>query len=141
MLDTRKQAQLALGQARLRIARPTARLGEMIRFYRHALGFQELAQFQDHDGFDGVMLGHPGAPYHLEFTRETAGQAVAPPHPDALLVFYLPDRGVWLAAVGRLWHYGAAAVPSANPYWDRAGLTFEDPDGNRIVLQNAAWPI
>lgn len=26
-----------------------------------------------------------------------------------------------------------------NPYWDRLGLTFEDPDGDRVVLQNAAW--
>lgn len=26
-----------------------------------------------------------------------------------------------------------------NPYWDRLGLTFEDPDGWRVVLQNDAW--
>jgi hypothetical protein len=30
-------------------------------------------------------------------------------------------------------------VPSFNPYWDRDGVTFEDPDGYRIVLQKAAW--
>jgi hypothetical protein len=30
-------------------------------------------------------------------------------------------------------------VPSFNPYWDRAGRTFEDPDGYRVVLQNAPW--
>jgi hypothetical protein len=36
---------------------------------------------------------------------------------------------------------GFVPVPSFNPYWDRAGLTFEDPDGYRVVLQNAASPV
>jgi len=30
-------------------------------------------------------------------------------------------------------------VPSFNPYWDRDGVTFEDPDGYRVVVQRAAW--
>ncbi len=30
-------------------------------------------------------------------------------------------------------------VASFNPYWDACGQTFEDPDGYRIVLQNAEW--
>jgi hypothetical protein len=34
---------------------------------------------------------------------------------------------------------GYEPVPSFNPYWDRAGRTFEDPDGYRVVLQNAPW--
>jgi uncharacterized damage-inducible protein DinB len=56
-----------------------------------------------------------------------------------LLVFYLPDRGEWQAAVDRLLGLGHRPVASFNPYWDRNGLTFEDPDGYRIVLQNASW--
>jgi hypothetical protein len=33
---------------------------------------------------------------------------------------------------------GAGFVPvsAVNPYWDRDGVTFEDPDGYRVVLQN-----
>ncbi len=27
----------------------------------------------------------------------------------------------------------------SNPYWDKLGRTFEDPDGYRVVLQNADW--
>ena len=27
-----------------------------------------------------------------------------------------------------------AEVPSFNPFWDRHGATFEDPEGYRIVL-------
>jgi hypothetical protein len=29
-------------------------------------------RFEDHAGFDGVMLGEPGAPYHFEFTHPAA---------------------------------------------------------------------
>jgi hypothetical protein len=35
---------------------------------------------------------------------------------------------------------GEHTVPSRNPYWDRCGLTFEDPDGYRIVIANIGWP-
>jgi len=31
-------------------------------------------------------------------------------------------------------------VASFNPYWERAGRTFEDPDGYRVVFQNSSWP-
>ncbi|MEJ2194201.1 MAG: hypothetical protein P8X73_05005 [Ignavibacteriaceae bacterium] len=36
---------------------------------------------------------------------------------------------------------GFNVIPSYNPYWDKAGKTFEDIDGYRIVLQNAAWKL
>jgi hypothetical protein len=34
---------------------------------------------------------------------------------------------------------GFAPVAAYNPYWDQQGLTFADPDGYHIVLQNSAW--
>lgn len=128
-----------LSQAKLRIARPTDRLETLGRFYREGLGFEELARFQDHDGFDGLVLGHPHAPYHLEFTHARGVTAGAAPGPEHLLVFYLPERADWLMAVNRLQAVAGPPKPAFNPYWDRDGLTFEDPDGYRIVLQNAAW--
>ena len=45
----------------LRIARPTDQLDDVARMYTEGLGFEVLGRFQDHDGFDGVMLGVPGA--------------------------------------------------------------------------------
>ena len=36
---------------------------------------------------------------------------------------------------------GFDPVTSLNPYWDRLGATYEDPDGYRVVLQNAAWTV
>jgi catechol 2,3-dioxygenase-like lactoylglutathione lyase family enzyme len=124
----------------LRVARSTDHLDEVVRFYSQGLGLTVLGSFQDHDGFDGTMLGHPGTLYHLEFTRKR-GHSVGPaPTQDNLLVFYLPDSGQWQEAIDRMRAAGYEPVPSFNPYWDRAGRTFEDPDGYRVVLQNAAWP-
>jgi len=56
-----------------------------------------------------------------------------------LLVFYLPDPEEWQCAIERMAQAGYTVAASFNPYWDRQGKTFEDPDGYRVVLQNAAW--
>jgi catechol 2,3-dioxygenase-like lactoylglutathione lyase family enzyme len=124
---------------KLRVARPTDNLDALIRFYRDGLGLQILYRFENHAGFDGVMLGHPGAPYHFEFTHAHSHSAGRAPTQDNLLIFYLRDRAEWEASVRSMKSAGFQPVPSFNPYWDRNGVTFEDPDGYRIVLQNAAW--
>lgn len=125
---------------KLRVARATDDLDAVLRFYRDGLGMELLGRFEGHDGFDGVMLGREGAPYHFEFTRARGRQAGRAPGDDNLLVFYLPDDSEWRAAIARMRGAGFHPVPSVNPYWDRDGLTFEDPDGYRVVLQRADWP-
>jgi catechol 2,3-dioxygenase-like lactoylglutathione lyase family enzyme len=130
----------ALALAHLRVARPSDDLEAVVRFYRDGLGFTVLYEFQDHDGFDGVMLGHSGAAYHLEFTRKHGHPAGRAPTQDNLLVFYLPDETRWRQAVKRMTALGHQPVAACNPYWDGTGVTFEDPDGYRVVLQHAAWP-
>jgi catechol 2,3-dioxygenase-like lactoylglutathione lyase family enzyme len=123
----------------IRIARPTDDIDALLPFYCDGLGLRVLYRFEDHDGFDGVMVGGEGAPYHLEFTcarGRTAGRA---PNPDHLLVFYIPDRGEWDRARARMERAGFRPVGSFNPYWSRSGTTFEDPDGYRVVLQNESW--
>ncbi len=124
---------------KLRVARPTDNLEQVVRFYRDGLGLTLLYRFADHDGFDGAMLGREGAPYHLEFTHARGHAAGRSPTADNLLVFYLPEQADWEAACARMRAAGYAPVAAFNPYWDRQGLTFEDPDGYRVVLQNAAW--
>ncbi|HEY1379199.1 MAG TPA: VOC family protein [Gemmataceae bacterium] len=132
-------ASADLGTAHLRVARPTNDLAAVLRFYRDGLGLDVLYEFTDHDGFDGVMLGRPGAAYHLEFTRQSGHDAGRAPSADNLLVFYLPDAVEWERAAARMTAAGFQAVRASNPYWDRHGRTFEDADGYRIVLQNASW--
>ena len=129
-----------LGKAHLRVARPTDDLAAVTRFYRVGLGFAVVGEFKDHDGFDGVMLGHAGAGYHIEFTHRHGHQVGRAPTDENLLVFYVPDRAEWERAVRRLEALGYKPVEPANPYWRRCGATFSDPDGYRVVLQNATWP-
>ena len=124
----------------LRIARPTDHLERVVRFYLDGLGWTILDSFHDHEGIDGVMVGLPGARFHLEFTDRPGDPVGRAPSEDHLLVFYLPDREEWRASADRMLAAGFRPVSSSNPYWDRDGLTFEDPDGYRIVLENSAWP-
>jgi catechol 2,3-dioxygenase-like lactoylglutathione lyase family enzyme len=124
----------------LRVARPSDDLERLLAFYQGGLGFEVLGRFEDHDGFDGVMVGHRAQPYHLEFTHQRGHRVGRAPTRDHLLVFYLPDGEAWQAAVDRMIAAGHPPVPAENPYWDRTGKTFEDPDGYRIVLQRGTWP-
>jgi catechol 2,3-dioxygenase-like lactoylglutathione lyase family enzyme len=123
----------------LRVARPTDDLEALLPFYRDGLGLTVLYRFEDHDGFDGVMLGAAEAPYHFEFTRAHGHSAGRAPTRDHLLVFYIPGPEDWRRAVARMRGAGFEPVASFNPYWDQQGLTFEDPDGYRVVLENASW--
>jgi hypothetical protein len=123
----------------LRVARPTNRLEEIAEMYRAGLGFTTIDRFVDHEGFDGVILGHSGHPYHLEFTTKRGHAVEATPTPDNLLVFYIPSAREWKRRCTRMLGAGFRWVPSFNPYWDVAGRTFADRDGYRVVLQQATW--
>lgn len=122
----------------LRVARPTDNLPRVVRFYRDGLGLEELSSFS-HNGFDGVILGRKGFPYHLEFTHKHGHEAGKAPTQDNLLVFYIPDKAEWTNAVERMQKHGYEPVKSFNPWWDDGGKTFEDVDGYRVVLYNKGW--
>lgn len=123
----------------LRIARPVTDLAASTALYRRGLGLEILGSFSDHDGFDGVMLGEPGAGFHFEFTRSRAHPVRPAPTQEDLVVLYVPDAAAWAAACARMAAAGFVGVASFNPYWDRHGRTFADPDGYRTVLQQANW--
>ncbi len=123
----------------LRVARPVNNIQRLLPFYRDALGLSVLGSFEDHQGFDGVMLGFPKSAFHLEFTRQL-GQASPPaPTKENLLVFYYPEKNEWQTVINRFLQLGFEPVPAHNPYWDKNGITFEDPDGYRVVLQQTSW--
>ena len=119
----------------LRVARHTERLDEVVRFYRDGIGLEEAGGFRDHDGYDGVFLTVPGSGAHLELTAGGAHGAPVP-HPESLLVLYLGGEEAVRAVAARL---VADPVVPANPYWARHGVTFEDPDGFRVVLVPECW--
>ena len=107
--------------------------------YCDGLGLCVLAGFENHAGFDGVMLGAPGSSYHFEFTRCRIHPVTPAPTPEDLAVFYVPDANEWRRLCAAMSAAGFLEVASFNPYWAACGRTFEDPDGYRVVLQNAAW--
>ncbi|OAA68893.1 Glyoxalase/bleomycin resistance protein/dioxygenase [Cordyceps fumosorosea ARSEF 2679] len=131
---------MSLHTAHLRIARPTDNFNALLPFYLDGLGFEMLTSFGGHDGFDGIMLGRRGTGYHLEFTTKRGHPVGRAPTQDNLLVFYLPEDAQFQAAVARMQAHGFAPVAAFNPYWDRVGKTYEDPDGYRIVLANMKNP-
>jgi catechol 2,3-dioxygenase-like lactoylglutathione lyase family enzyme len=124
------------GAMQVRFARHTEALVACVMFWRDQLGLPELTRFEDHAGYTGVVLDLPGTGAHLELTTG-GGHPASIPDPESLVVLYLGD---WETVRTRAAVIEAAPVPSANPYWDRCGLTFEDPDGFRVVLVAGSWP-
>ncbi|MFC4559000.1 VOC family protein [Virgibacillus kekensis] len=122
--------------AQVRIARPTDKFEEVIKFYERGLGLERLTDFENHNGYTGVILGIPNAAYHLEFTKHAKGSPCPAPTEDNLLVFYIPDKEEIDRVADRLLGMGYPDVPPENNYWKEKGITIEDPDGWRIVLMN-----
>jgi GNAT superfamily N-acetyltransferase len=118
----------------VRVARPTDRLAEVVRFYADDLGLPVLERFSGHAGYEGVMLGLPGTDHHLEFTAHADGTPGPAPTAENLLVLYLGDRAALDAAVARL-TARHPPVPLDNPFWaDHGAVAVADPDGWRVVL-------
>jgi catechol 2,3-dioxygenase-like lactoylglutathione lyase family enzyme len=123
--------------AAVRFARPTDRLPDLLRFYEEAIGLERIDSFEDHAGYSGVMLGLPGEEVHLELTTHAEGSPCPAPTRDNLLVLYLTNRAAIAGVEERMRALGHEPVEPENPYWND-DLTFEDPDGWRVVLRYVA---
>ena len=118
-----------------RVAHPTNDLDRSAAFYRDLIGLRPRGGFADHDGYDGIFFALPGGG-ELELT---AGPAQPRPGTDEdLLVLYLPTLEDVRQTAAELEAAGVPTVPAANPYWDRWGRVFLDPDGYAVVI--AATP-
>lgn len=123
----------------LRIARPVTDLSRTEAMYRDGLGLLRLGQFHDHEGFDGVMLGEPGAAYHFEFTHRRSHPLRPTPTSEDLLVLYVHEREAWLRRCQAMAEAGFKEVAPLNPYWKQNGRTFEDADTYRLVVHCSIW--
>jgi len=120
----------------IRIARPTDKMTDILRFYQEGIGLEKIGTFSDHEGYSGVMLQLPDSSCHLEFTEHLEGSPCPAPTKDNLLVFYIPDANNRDKLVDHMQKLGYHPVTPENPYWQEKGITFEDPDGWRVVLMN-----
>lgn len=123
----------------MRLARPVTDLARTRSMYCAGLDLCVLGSFEDHNGFDGVMLGRREWDCHFEFTFCRAHPIQPQSTPEDLVVLYIPVRAEWERACERALAAGFRSVASLNPYWDAHGRTFQDADTYRVVLQNAAW--
>lgn len=114
----------------LRVARQTARLPEVVAFYRDGIGLVEAGRFEGHDGYDGVILRVPGTDTEVEFTA-TRDLPPPDPHPESLLVLYLGSQAAVDAVLDRL---DVPTISAENPYWNQRAVTVGDPDGFPVVL-------
>ncbi len=127
----------------MRIARATHNIEQIVKMYTSGLGLNVIDSFQDHEGFDGVILGNTKWPYHLEFTKHhsTIKEEIPKSHPEDALVFYYGDEKLWLNACKKMLTSGFKASKSINPYWNKCGAVFLDCEDRRIILVKNGWNI
>lgn len=139
-MSTKSNGDETLAGVQLRIARPVSDLQRSVRQYCLGLSMERLASFEDHEGFDGVMVGTPQGPFHFEFTYCRHHPVRPSPTPEDLVVFYLRQSAAWERRCELMAQAGFREVSPFNPYWGRDGRSFRDDDGYTVVIQRASWP-
>ena len=119
---------------RFRSARPTNDLAAIERFYVGALGCARLGAFEDHEGFDGLIVGASDGSWQAEFVRERGVTAPRAPTPEHLLVFYVADRDALAERCAAMDAAGCRRIEPHNPYWLACGASYADPDGYAVVV-------
>ena len=119
---------------RFRIARPVTSLQKTIPFYKTGIGLIEIDRFQNHNGYNGVMLGLPDLTHHLEFREHSDHILPSEISPEDLLVFYYPNSNERETVVNRLLQLGYRTEKAINPYWNQFGILFIDPDHRNVIL-------
>ncbi len=124
----------------VRLARPSRDLDAARAFWVEGLGLEVLWESGavPEGGHDLLMVGPPGAAWHLELVAAPEAHARTRPGPEDLVVLYL-GSAVDPAVVDRLLACGGTLAESPNPYWQRWGVTVLDPDGYRLVLCERDW--
>ncbi|PMR61547.1 glyoxalase [Verrucosispora sp. ts21] len=125
--------------AAIRLARPSGDLAAAERFYVEGLGLHVLyrAVADSPVEHDLIMLGWPQASWHLELVGGPNLKVGPSPTPEDLLVLYL-GTPVDESMIAGLEKAGGHRI-AQGAYWDRWGVTVEDPDGYRLVLSSRAW--
>jgi catechol 2,3-dioxygenase-like lactoylglutathione lyase family enzyme len=101
----------------VRFTRPTAKYDDVLVFYRDVLGLPVLAEWRGHRDYDGVVLGLPGTPVHMELLQHGDPPHIPEPHPENQLVLYLRGPEAVTTASRRLVEHGHSPVPASNRAW------------------------
>ncbi len=118
----------------VRIARQTNKLRDIEKFYVEGLGLKKIGDFENHQGYNGIMIGLPDVDYHLEFISHLNGSPGEAPTQENLLVLYFENLDIVEKIANKLTKMGYVEVQPENPFWLNISHTIEDPDGWRVVL-------
>jgi hypothetical protein len=119
---------------RMRVARPTTDMEGVVNFWTNVVGLEELSGFKDHDGYDGVILGHPDQQWELELIRHVSGMPLPSPTEEDLIALYV-RRDTANQLIDRLHLAGHRQFEHPNPYWRATGASaYSDPDGYTLII-------
>jgi GNAT superfamily N-acetyltransferase len=117
----------------VRIARRTTAPDRARAFYAGVVGLPVLAEFDDHDGYSGVVLGLPDGSVELELV-DHVGTPAAPVDAEDALVLHVAEDGLEPLRK-RLADEGLELLVPANPYWVALGaFAVLDPDGRQVLF-------
>ena len=118
---------------KLRVARHTNKLKEIIRFYTELIGLKVVGKFENHDAYNGVFLSGEFENWELEFTSSDE----TPNHQfdeDDLLVFYAKSTEEYEIILKRFESLKVKKTVAKNPYWKLNGTLYLDPDGFGVMI-------
>lgn len=116
-----------------RYARHTTDLQKIEQFYTEIVGLEKLGNFEDHDNYNGLFLGHKNTNWHLEFTTSTE-KPISKFDPDDILVFYVNTELELSNFKKKLDQKNIIPEIPKNPYWSQNGIMISDPDNFKIVF-------
>jgi catechol 2,3-dioxygenase-like lactoylglutathione lyase family enzyme len=123
-----------------RFARHTTSLAPLIAFYTEAIGLQMVSHFEQHEGYDGVILGLPGEDWQVEFTTSSQSAQHSFDEDDAL-VFYVSAKAFQQAIMADACRLGILEIIPKNPYWQRNARALRDPDGYPVIIALEERPL
>lgn len=116
-----------------RYARHTQDLSPLIAFYCGILQLEQLENFTDHKGYNGVFIGKKGIRWHLEFTV-SSHSPVPLSDEDDLLVFYPETSEEYERILENCTGSRLTIHHPATPYWKENGMLVKDPDGFGVMI-------
>ena len=116
-----------------RYARHTEDLLRMELFYTRVVGLDKLGEFENHQGYNGIILGLAGIDWQLEFTTSSQ-KPQRKFDDDDTLVFYLRTEDEFIGARKRIADSGVSTEIPRNPYWSANGIMISDPDGHHVIF-------
>ena len=120
--------------SRMRVARPTTDIERAITFWTQIVGLEILSRFEDHEGYDGVILGNSGDQWEIEVTHHSSGMPLPSPSEEDIIVLYL-NRELARGITDRLRQAGHPPKEHPNPYWQAMEASAHtDPDGYTVII-------